>query len=238
MKVAIMQPYLFPYIGYWQLIKAVDVFVIYDDVNYIKGGWINRNAILENGKRKIITLETRGASQNKLINQILVGNNKESLIKTLTQNYQRAPYFKPVMGILLDLFRNDEKNLAKFISCTIFNICSYLLIDTKLLICSEVFNNLSLKGVDRIVNICKQLGADAYINAIGGIKMYDKSTFAKQDLLLYFIESNPIEYIQFGKAPFVPNLSIIDVMMFNSPEVIQRFLENYRLDKGSSNLIN
>lgn len=230
MKVAIMQPYLFPYIGYWQLIKAVDVFVIYDDVNYIKGGWINRNVILENGKRKLITLETRGASQNILINQILVGNNTESLIKTLIQNYRKAPYFKPVMGIILDLFCSGEKSLSKFITSTIRSVCSYLMISTKLIISSEVFNNLSLKGTDRIVDICRQLGADVYINAIGGKKLYDKSTFANEDLQLYYIESNPINYIQFGEAPFVPNLSIIDVMMFNSPEVIQRFLGDYRLD--------
>ncbi len=225
-----MQPYLFPYIGYWQLINAVDVFVLYDDVNYIKGGWINRNAILENGNRKLFTLETRGVSQNRLINQISVGENAGSLIKSLIQDYRKAPYFEPVMGILSDLLLNNEKNLAKFIAYTVLRICSYLRIDTKLIVSSEVFNNSNLRGADRIVDICRQLNADVYINPTGGKELYSKSVFAHNGLRLYFIESNPIIYTQYRDDVFVPNLSIIDIMMFNSPEIIHEFLENYRMD--------
>jgi len=224
-----MQPYLFPYIGYWQLIQAVDTFVIYDDVNYIKRGWINRNFILENGFKKLFTLETHGASQNRFINQVSVGKNGENLIKTLTQNYRKAPYFKPVIQILSDLFHSDEKNLARFIISTIRSICSYLMIDTQLIISSEVFDNTSLKGADRIINICRQLGADVYVNAIGGKRLYNKSEFSDEGFQLYFIVSNPIVYAQFANGQFVSNLSIIDVMMFNSPERIQRFLQSYNL---------
>ena len=118
-----MQPYFFPYIGYWQLIHAVDCFVIYDDVNFIKGGWINRNCILENGKRVFFTLETQGASSNKLINQVLVGENSNILIKTLNQNYQKAPYFQEVNPFLTDILQNSEKNLAKFLSASITILC-------------------------------------------------------------------------------------------------------------------
>jgi hypothetical protein len=229
MKIAIMQPYLFPYIGYWQLIHSVDVFVIYDDVNYIVRGWINRNNILEHGSKKLFTLETHGASQNKLINQVSVGENTGKLMKTLHQNYKKAPYFDPVIRLLSDLILSNEKNLARFLSATIRGICSYLRIDTKLIVSSEVFNNVGLKNQDRIIDICRNLRADIYINAIGGKGLYKKENFTDEGMNLFFIESNPIVYTQFGNAQFVPNLSIIDVMMFNSPEIIREFVKNYRL---------
>jgi len=229
MKAAIMQPYLFPYIGYWQLIQAVDVFVIYDNVNYIVRGWINRNNILEQGRRKLFTLETRGASQNKLINQVLVGGNTEKLLKTLQQNYKKAPYFDQVIFILSDLLSGNEENLARLISTTIRRICSYLMVDTKIIVSSEAFNNVELKGADRIIDICTTLGADQYVNAIGGKSLYRKDDFVEKGIKLFFIESNPIKYAQFGDAPFIPNLSIIDVLMFNPPETIQKFLRSYRL---------
>jgi hypothetical protein len=229
MKAAIMQPYLFPYIGYWQLIQAVDVFVIYDDVNYIMRGWINRNNILEHGSRKLFTLETRGASQNKLINQISVGGNTETLIRTLYQNYKKAPYFDQVISLLSDLLLSNDKNLAQFLSTAIRRICSYLMIDTKLIVSSQAFNNTNLKSVDRVIDICKQLNASEYVNAIGGKGLYSKEVFADKGIQLFFIESNPIAYAQFGNGLFIPNLSIIDVMMFNSPETIHEFAASYRL---------
>ena len=224
-----MQPYLFPYIGYWQLIQAVDTFVIYDDVNYIMRGWINRNYILENGVKKMFTLETRDASQNRLINQVSVGENGGKLIKTITQNYRKAPNFQSVMGILSELLISNEKNLARFITSTIRSVCSYLMIDTKLIVSSEDFDNSNLRGANRIIDICQQLNADVYVNPIGGISLYNESNFANHGLQLYFIESNLIAYPQFSEGLFVPNLSIIDVMMFNSPEIIEGFLNNYNL---------
>jgi hypothetical protein len=228
MKVAIMQPYLFPYIPYWQLIHAADVFVVYDDVNYIVRGWINRNYILERGRPYLFTLQTNGASQNRLINQVSVGGNADKLIKMLYQNYQKAPYVDYAMNILSDLLQNKEKNLARFVITTIRKICSYLLIDKKLIVSSELFNNTNLRGANRLIDICKQLGADEYINAIGGKGLYSKDEFAEKGLQLFFAESAPIAYAQFGNL-FIPNLSIIDVMMFNSPDVIRKFVERYRL---------
>lgn len=229
MKVAIMQPYLFPYIGYWQLIHAADVFVVYDDVNYIMRGWINRNYILENGRPKLFTLQTCGASQNRLINQLSVGENAEKLTKTIYHNYNKAPCFDSAMSILSDLLLNKEKNLAQFVTNTIRKICSYLLINTKLIVSSEECNNTNLKGADRLVDTCKQLGADEYINAIGGKSLYSKDAFLGKGIQLFFIESNPIKYAQFGDVSFAPNLSIVDVMMFNPPEAIHEFVESYKL---------
>jgi hypothetical protein len=228
MKVAVMQPYLFPYVGYWQLIRAADIFVIYDDVNYIVRGWINRNYILERGRPKLFTLQTHGSSQNRLINQVSVGGNAEKLIENLFHKYKKAPFFDSAMRILSDVLLNKETNLARFVTASIRKICSYLMIDTKLIVSSEVFNNTNLKSADRVIDICIQLRADEYINAIGGKDLYHKDAFAEKGLKLSFIESKPIAYTQFGDL-FVPNLSIIDMMMFNSPEAMQEFLGSYRL---------
>ena len=109
MNLAVMQPYLFPYIGYWQLIDAVDIFIIYDDVNFIKRGYINRNNILENKTSQLITLELIGASQNKRINEISIGNNVNKLLKTLKQNYLKAPFYKDVFPVLEEILNNEEK---------------------------------------------------------------------------------------------------------------------------------
>lgn len=224
-----MQPYLFPYIGYWQLIHAVDVFVIYDDVNYIKGGWINRNYILERGARALFTLETNGASSNQLINQISVGKNAEKLIKTLRQNYIKAPYFDATMNLLTELLMNDEDNLARFVSNTIRRICSYLMIETQLMISSEVFSNTKLRNAERVLDICNQLKTDIYINASGGISLYRKDEFANKGIKLLFIKTEPVVYTQFANG-FVPNLSIIDLLMFNPIERIQGFLKMYEFE--------
>jgi hypothetical protein len=228
MKVAINQPYLFPYIPYLQLIHSADVFVVYDDVNYIVRGWINRNYILERGKAKLFTLHTQGASQNRLINEILVGGNAEKLIKFFYHNYKQAPYFNSTMTIISDLLLNKEANLSKFITTTLKKICSYLSINTKIIDSSEIFHNANLKETDRIVDICKQLDGEIYINAIGGRSLYDRDEFAGKGLQIFFIESNPVAYKQFDNL-FVPHLSIIDAMMFNSPEAIYDIIENYRL---------
>jgi hypothetical protein len=174
-------------------------------------------------------METSGASSNKLINQISVGTNAQKLLKTFSQNYTKAPYFDPTINILNDLLLTDEKNLARLITSTIRKICSYLMIDTKLIVSSEVFRNQSLKKANRVIDICKQLGSDVYINAIGGKKLYFKEEFAEKGLQLSFLNSNPISYAQFGQDPFVPSLSIIDVMMFNPVEKIVEMLNQFDL---------
>lgn len=223
MKIAIMQPYLFPYIGYFQLINAVDTFVIYDDVNYINRGYINRNSILLNGKPYRFTLELRGASQNKLINEIEVGDNKSKLIKTIGSAYKKAPFFNGVIEIARSLIFYDEKNLAKYISNSLIKLSEYMGIRTNFIYSSEIEKDNSLKGQSKILAICKRLGASIYINAVGGQGLYKRDNFQKEGIDLKFIRSNAIKYKQF-RNPFVSNLSIIDVMMFNSKEEIKKML--------------
>ena len=231
MKIGIMQPYFFPYIGYWQLLNVVDKYVIYDDVNYINRGWINRNRILLNSKDKMITLSLKEVSQNKLIKEIELLNNekeREKLLKTISQSYKKAPFYDEVYPLIEEILNFKEINLEKFLENSIKKIIEYLEIDTTILISSEIEKDNMLKGKNKILDICKNLGASEYYNAIGGQELYSYEEFNKEGIKLKFLKSGNIEYKQF-KNEFIPNLSIIDVMMFNSKEKIKEFLNNYTL---------
>ncbi|GHV57691.1 hypothetical protein AGMMS49579_23930 [Spirochaetia bacterium] len=228
MKLGIMQPYLFPYIGYWQLIKAVDTYVIYDDVSYIVRGWINRNNLLINGEKKLFTISLNGASPNKLINEISIADEFNNFLKMLEHNYSKAPYFEQVMKLIKEIVIYDKSNLALFIANSIKIILAYLYINTKLALSSSLDKDNSLKGRDKILDICKLLDASDYYNAIGGIELYSKEEFMQNNINLYFLKTDFISYKQFRNG-FIPGLSIIDVMMFNSPEQINQMLDKYEL---------
>ncbi len=226
MKLAIMQPYFFPYIGYWQLIYAVDTFIIYDDVNFINKGYVNRNFILVNDCEHLFTLELVGASQNKKILEIQVGGNREKLLKTIVFTYRKAPYFEIVFPLLERILLNPEKNLAEFIGFSLLEISNYLNLDTQFIYSSRIDKNESLKGEKKIIDICKQIKSTQYINTIGGQKLYTKKSFLQHGIELCFMKSKPIEYQQF-KDQFIPHLSIIDVLMFNDKTEVQKYLTQF-----------
>lgn len=228
MKIAIMQPYLFPYVGYWQLINVVDKFVIFDDVNYINKGYINRNKILVEGKPYQFTLELIGASQNKLINEIKIGQNSNKILKTIEINYKKSPYFKNVFPLIKDIFHQKEKNLAKFIGYSLKKITDYFEIDVSYIYSSDIAKNNNLKNQDKIIDICKILKAKEYVNPINGLNLYDRKMFIQKNIKLSFIKTKKVEYNQFNYK-FVPYLSLIDIMMHNNKNVISNMLENYRL---------
>jgi len=223
-----MQPYFFPYIGYFQLINAVDVFVIYDDVNFIKQGWITRNSILVNKKEYNFILQVEGASSFKKIKEITVGKNKKKLLKTIEQEYKKAPFFSIVFPVIEEILSNGEDNLSKFLIFSLRKISNYLQIKTVFIISSTIDKNNELKGQDKVIAICEKLKATNYVNAIGGQELYDKETFNKKGISLNFIKTEPIVYIQFDNH-FIPWLSIIDVMMFNSIEESKLLLNKYEL---------
>jgi hypothetical protein len=231
MKLGIMQPYFFPYIGYWQLINAVEKYVICDDVNFIKGGWVNRNKILINGKGKLINLRMHNASQNKFINQVeVLGNpvyNKE-LLKTLEICYKKAPHYEDVFPVIESIIKLDERNLARYLEFSIRRVCEYLSIGPDFIVSSTITKNCNLRRQDKVIEICKIIGADEYINAIGGQALYFPEDFAAQGIQLKFLKTGEIRYQQF-KNKFVKNLSIIDVMMFNSIKEVKKMLEKYEL---------
>ena len=228
MTLGIMQPYFMPYIGYWQLMAAVDTYVIYDDVNYIKKGWINRNNILVNNDKQMFTIALNGASQNKLINEITIADDFTKLRKSIHMAYHKAPYYNDVMALLDKIFSYQSSNLADFIANSIELVCQYLDIQTKIIMSSDIEKDNSLKGQDKILEICKLLNADTYYNAIGGQELYDKSVFEKENIKLCFLKSDIPEYSQYKNA-FVPGLSIIDVLMFNNPIQVKQMLTNYTL---------
>ena len=228
MKLGIMQPYFLPYIGYFQLIQLVDVYVIADDLNFIKNSYIKKNSILDNGAPALISLELIGASQNKLINEIDVGNNTDKVLTAIQRRYSKAPYFKDIFPLLQTILSSKEKNLARFLGYSLMEISSYLGMQTKILYSSEIEKNNDLKFDARIMDICKRVGADHYINAIGGQELYDKDKFAREGINLSFIDTKEIAYKQFDKE-FVPNLSIVDVIMFNSKEESRELLQRYEL---------
>ncbi len=228
MILGIMQPYFMPYIGYFQLMKAVDKYIVYDDVNYIKGGWVSRNNILVNGEKRMFTITLNAASPNKLFNEIVIGDNFKKLMKTLQLNYSKAPYFNAGMALMEKIISYPDKQLSLFIANSFKEILDYLSIDTEILISSGIHKNNLLKGKDKVLHICELLKADTYYNAIGGQELYNKEEFKKHGINLFFLETQIIKYPQQAKE-FVPYLSFIDVLMNNSKEEINLLLDSYIL---------
>lgn len=231
MKLGIMQPYFFPYIGYWQLMNAVDKYVIYDDVNFIKGGWINRNRILMNGEGKMINLQMHNASPNLLINEVGVLGNpifNKKLYKTIEECYKKAPQFINAFPVIENIISQETGNLAEYLEYSIIKVCEYLGIETQLIVSSGIKKNNELKAQDKVLEICNILGADEYFNAIGGQELYSYEDFTAREIKLRFLKTETVPYQQFNNE-FVPNLSIMDVMMFNSVEQIHDMLQQYKL---------
>ena len=231
MKIAIMQPYFMPYLGYWQLMNAVDQYIIYDDVNYIRGGWINRNRILINDQVRYFNIPVLGGSQNKKINEIMMDNN-EALIKkrlqTLEFAYKRAPYYNDVYPLMKEILLCGEKNLSKYLLNSFFVLSKYLDMTTKFVISSTIEKDNSLKGQDKILSICRALKATEYYNAIGGRELYSFEAFRQKGICLKFLKSQDIRYKQYNGI-FHEDLSIVDVLMFNSQESVKEMLNCYML---------
>ena len=233
MKVGLMQPYLFPYLGYFQLINAVNVFILYDDVQYIKNGWINRNKILVKNREGMFTFSVKKDLSTKLINQRYYSDNafettKDNFLKTLYLSYKKAPYFSETHEVLSEIFNYNTLNVAEFNSNSLKILCDYMNINTKILISSSLKKNNELKSQHRVIEINRVLGSDCYINPIGGIELYSPNVFNENGIQLKFIRMNEIKYPQF-EGKFIPSLSIIDVLMFNSKEEIKYLLSNYKL---------
>jgi len=219
MKVAIMQPYFLPYLGYLQLIKSVDTFVVYDTIQYTKKGWINRNRYLLNNQPVIFSIPIKKDSDYLNINQRVLADNyldyNTKTLRKLEQSYKKAPNFKEVFPMISDMFLFDKSdNFFDFIFNSIQLLTEYLEINTKIIKSTQVSgDDTSLKSKDRVINICKKLKASEYINPIGGVDLYDKKFFQSNGLILNFHKINKIEYNQFSDT-HIPYLSILDVMMF------------------------
>jgi hypothetical protein len=231
MRLAIMQPYFFPYIGYFQLIAAVDQFIVYDNIKYTKKGWINRNRLSQNGKDEMFSLPLKSASDylNVCERELAADFNRAKLLNQIKSAYQRAPYFAQTYPLIEQIVKYEDANLFGYLHHSIIQTCAHLGIKTKILISSSIAIDHSLKNQEKVLALCAAVGAGNYVNASGGMELYAKETFLENGIELKFIRSKPFEYSQFGNE-FVPWLSIIDVMMFNSIAAIQTCIStNYEL---------
>lgn len=228
-KIAIMQPYFLPYIGYWQLIKSVDEFVVYDNIKYTKKGWINRNRFLQNGKDELFSISLRSGEDSLSVVERFISDEfqRKKLVSQLEGAYRKAPHFSENFPIFKQIIDNPEDNLFLYILNSIYVICDYLGIKTKITISSSLdIDHKNLKSQDKVLAICKELKANKYINAIGGTELYDKFVFKDNDIDLHFLKCKEIKYTQFTND-FVPWLSILDVAMFNSKDRIREMLNAY-----------
>lgn len=214
-----MQPYIFPYIGYFQLIAAVDAFVVYDNIKYTKKGWINRNRYLLNGEAATFSLPLRKDSDALDIRerQLSADFNRSKLLAQLREAYRKAPHFEATHALVEKVICNPADNLFEYLHSGLASTCEHIGISTPLLVSSTVDADHSLQSEQRVIALAKAVGASEYINPIGGLELYSKAEFARQSLALAFHRSRPLDYRQSGQQ-HVPWLSIVDVLMFNGAE--------------------
>lgn len=232
MKLAIMQPYLFPYIGYFQLMNACDHFVVYDDVQFIKSGWINRNRLLSNGQPCYFNFRLKGSSTFDKIQEKMfidqIDRDKEKFLKSLQGMYGKAPYFAETYQLIRRIIEVDEPRVSCFVAHTLEELAAHFGMDITFHRSSDMDIPADIHGQERVLWINKHLGSAEYINVAGGMELYDKDVFRQHGLELRFLQPQLEPYPQF-KNEFVPGLSIIDVMMFNPREKIVEMLGDYQL---------
>lgn len=224
-----MQPYFLPYIGYFQLINAVDVFVVYDNIKYTKKGWINRNRYLHFDKDLFFTIPLRKDSDYLNIDQRFLADSfhkeKKKILNKLKEAYRKAPFFESIFPLVTEVFEYNNQGLFDFILRSIKSVCNCLDIKTEIIKSSSLKIDHSLKSEEKVIALCREINCSTYINPIGGVDLYSKNNFLEKGIALKFINSNKITYNQFTDN-FIPWLSIIDVLMFNSNIDCQIYLSN------------
>lgn len=226
-----MQPYFFPYVGYYQLVYEVERFILLDDVNFIKKGFINRNVISNNGREQKFTMPVENISQYRHINEHYYVGKFEYFLKMIEHSYSKAPYYSSIIPIIKYVLYDVANNVAiknyKSIAC----IFEYLDVKKEFSFSSDVIKDNLASGQNKIIKLCQTVGIDRYRNAIGGQLIYQKNVFDKNSIELKFVSSNACEYNQ-GKGIFLPNLSIIDILMYCSKDEVLNLFKNYRLVDG------
>lgn len=232
-SVAVMQPYFFPNLSYYKLVHNVEQFVFYNDVNFIKGGWINKNNILNNGKALPFRLPVVDISQKKIISTVEVFDKKrevEMLLKKLHFSYSKAPYYRLVRNVVEGVLTEQSTLISELSMLSIRSVFNYLQLPINTLRSSEIaFDRSHADKADRLISLVRFLGKTTYLNAIGGKAIYDKDYFMQHGINLFFIKPDTNEYKQFNHS-FVPSLSIIDVLMFNSPERVIGMLNDFHYE--------
>jgi hypothetical protein len=231
LKLAIMQPYFLPYLGYFQLMHEADRFVVYDDVGWIKGGWIHRNRIRVGDEGRWFTLPTRGASPNRSIHEVELGDLgpwRRKFTTQLAHAYAKAPQRDATLALVERICAHETDRVAELARHALTEVAGVLGIDVAWVPTSRRYQNADLAGQERVLDICAREGATRYVNPIGGVSLYDPGAFAARGIELRFLECHAPAYAQ-GKEPFVPHLSILDVLFWNTPEQITPMLDAYAL---------
>jgi WbqC-like protein family len=233
MTLGIMQPYLFPYLGYFQLVSTVDKFVIYDDVSYIKQGWINRNQVLLHGRPHLFSVPLSRASSNVDIRNTSVCLSeyprwRDKFHKTIALAYSAAPRYEAVRLLLASVVDTIPTTIGELAGRSVLAVCEFVGIRTRIELTSTVYGNSHLHSQNRVLDICARENADRYVNPSGGHELYSRDAFGTRGIDLKFLRSRPTPYQQFY-PPFVPGLSIIDILMFNSPDQVHGLLADYDL---------
>lgn len=235
MKVGIMQPYFFPYLGYFSLIKHTERFILFDTVQFIRHGWIERNRILKpDSDWQYIQTPLVKTSQSTPIKSMLINNNtdwKGKILAQLQHYKKKSPYYFATIDVLKDIFNSEYDDIVSFNHVSLKKICEYIGIDAQIDVFSQM--DMDIEPVNSpdewALNICKAMGGvEEYWNPIGGTSFFDRDKYRQNNIKLFFQQMTLAEYDQ--KRPnFEMGLSIIDVMMFNSKEEINKMLDNYEL---------
>lgn len=219
MKLAIMQPYFLPYLGYFQLMASVDKFVVYDDVSYIKSGWINRNNIKVQGKASLITIPLQNGRSGVPICEVLIAGKREfwakKMLRTVTESYVKAPFYDQVYPMFERWLTAEVEGISELNVRILSDVCEYVGLKTEIVPTSKIYANSNLSSVERVLDICEREAAGHYINAIGGRELYSHEVFKGEGITLNFLKPTLFSYPQ-GKGDFVSGLSMLDVLMWNS----------------------
>lgn len=232
MSVAIMQPYFFPYLGYFQLVQAVDDFVFYDDVMFIKKGWINRNQILMQQHAFLFTIPLEKQSQNKSIRESSIAWGAEfpnKWIQQLQSAYKKAPHFVPVMDLVESVLHEKPQSIADLAASSVIKTWEYLGLEKRFHFSSQMAVSKDLERAERLMAITDCLGSKQYINAQNGQELYQKEHFAALGFQLNFLKQALPSYSQGNSSEFIPGLSMLDVLMWNTPSEIKEMLSAYSL---------
>lgn len=227
-----MQPYFFPYLGYFQLVSSVEKFVFYDDVSYIKQGWINRNRINLNGEPWTFSIPIAKQSSFRQIRETKISNHlpwRERTLKTIMQAYRRSPYFMTVFPIIEEVFNGPADSIAELAKQSVLRVSKYLSLQTFFQDSSVAYNNQDLRAEERVIDICLKEKASRYVNLVGGQELYGRDHFSREGIDLCFLQMKPIHYLQQSTHPFIPGLSIIDVLMNNSKDQLKYLIQSYEI---------
>ena len=220
-RVGIMQPYFLPHLSYFQLIANTDYFCLHDKVKYTKQSWINRNRILVNGKIEYVTIPVKSSSDFDFIDEKLISKtfDRKSLIRKIDLNYRKSPNFDDVFPIVLEILNFSNSNLFEFLQHSIDKVCQYLQIETKIVKSSETGYDQNLSRSQMVIDICKKLQGETYINSQGGIELYESSDFMRNGIVLLFSKQKRFTYLNsIGEAN--SSLSILDTLMWADKKLL------------------